>query len=324
MNKSNELKSRQVTRFREFGAVIGFSLVFLAFSVITPRSFLSLQNLGSIMTMASQLGIMAVGMSFLMISGEFDLSVGSVYALFPIIMAFLVRVGLNPIPALLVGLIAAAIVGLCNGLITLNAEIPSFITTMGMMMFIRGVIFAVTGGFPVLYKAHPIGLLRILNSNWGSSTFRTSILWFLFFVLLFSFILNRTAYGNRVQATGGNRKTAGALGIDWKKTKIANFMLCSIIAGYSGIINMSRFKTVEAELGEGMELEAIAIAVIGGNLLTGGYGSILGTLVGAILMGVIRSGLILVGAPAFWYRAFIGLILIAAVVVNMRIQKKVA
>ncbi len=324
MNNQNERKSRKAIRFREFGAIIGFALVFIAFGVITPGSFLSFQNIGSILAMASQLGIMAVGISFLMISGEFDLSVGSVYALSPIIMAYLVRVGINPLIALLVGLIVAGIVGLSNGLITLKGEIPSFITTLGMMMFIRGVIFAVTGGFPVLYKGHPLGLLPILNSNWGASTFRTSIIWFLFFVLLFSLILNRTAYGNWVQATGGNRKTAEALGINWKKVKITNFITCSVLAGYSGIINMSRFKTVEATLGEGMELEAIAVAVIGGNLLTGGHGTILGTLIGAILMGVIRSGLILVGAPAFWYRAFIGVVLIVAVVVNIRVQKKVA
>ena len=310
-------------RFREFGAIIGFALVFVTFTVITPRSFLSFQNIGSILAMASQLGVMAVGISFLMISGEFDLSVGSVYAFSPIVMAYLVHVGINPIPALLAGLIVAALVGLSNGLITLKGEIPSFITTLGMMMLIRGVIFAFTGGFPVLYEGHSMGLLPILNSNWGASTFRTSIVWFLFFVLLFSFILNRTAYGNRVQATGANKKSAEALGINWKRTKIINFVTCSVLAGFSGIINMSRFKTVEATLGEGMELEAIAVAVIGGNLLTGGYGTIWGTLIGAILMGVIRSGLILVGAPAFWYSAFIGAILIVAVVVNVRVQKKV-
>jgi simple sugar transport system permease protein len=191
-----------------------------------------------------------------------------------------------------------------------------------MMMFIRGVIFAVTGGFSVFYEIQPIRLVPTLNSAFGNSTFRTSILWLILFVVVFTFILNRTAYGNRVQATGGDKRTAEALGVNWRRIKLINFILCSLLAGFSGIVNMGRFKTVEAVLCEGMELETIAVAVIGGNLLMGGYGSIVGTLIGSTLMGMMRSGLILAGAPAFWYRAFIGAILVPAVIINVSIHRK--
>lgn len=313
----------QLMVFKEFGAVIGFLAVFVAFAIMNPRAFLSLKNLGGMLTMASQLGIMAVGISFLMISGEFDLSVGSVYALSPMFMALMVNAGLHPIPAFVIALAIAACIGASNGLITLQMGIPSFITTLGMMMLVRGIILAVTGGFPVLYKGHSFGLVAALNLRFGETNFRASSVWFVLLVIIFAFTLTRTRYGNWVLVTGGNKQTAQALGINWWRTKFTNFILCSVLAGFSGIVNMGRFKTVEADLGEGMELEAISAAVIGGNLLSGGYGSIIGTLIGAGLIGMMRSGLVLAGAPVYWYRAFIGGILVAAVIINVRVQKAV-
>jgi len=313
----------QLFVIKEFGAIIGFSAVFVAFAIINPRAFLSGQNLGGMLTMAAQLGIMAIGISFLMISGEFDLSVGSVYALSPMFMALMVNGGLHPIPAFCIALAIAAFIGACNGVITLQMGIPSFITTLGMMMLVRGVILAVTGGFPVLYKGHAFELISALNLRFGDTNFRASTVWFLVLVIIFAVVLTRTRYGNWVLATGGNRQTAQALGINWWRTKFTNFILCSLLAGFSGMVNMGRFLTVEADLGEGMELEAIAAAVIGGNLLTGGYGSIIGTLIGAGLIGMMRSGLVLAGAPVYWYRAFIGGILVAAVIINVRVQKAV-
>ncbi len=310
--------------FKEFGALIGFSIVFLFFTFYIPRSFLSVENVGSMVTMAAQLGIMAVGISFLMISGEFDLSVGSVYAFSPMILAMLVAQGLPPAIAFLIALIFAAGVGFSNGFITLKMGIPSFITTMGMMMIIRGVILAITGGFPITYKSQStMDLVTLLNLRFGQTNFRASAIWFILLVIVFAFIMDRTRYGNWVLATGGDQRTAGALGVNWRKTKWINFVLCAVLAGFSGIVNMGRFLTIEADLGEGMELEAIASAVIGGNLLSGGYGSIIGTLIGTSLIGMVRSGLVLAGAPVFWYRAFIGVILIIAVVINLRVQRAV-
>jgi simple sugar transport system permease protein len=275
-------------------------------------------------TMAAQLGIMAVGISFLMISGEFDLSVGSVYCFSPMILAMLVKQGVPPWIAILVGLLFAALIGTSNGIITLKMGIPSFITTLGMMMLVRGIILAITGGFTITYKPQSsMDLISLLNMRFGETNFRASAVWFILLVLAFTFVLDRTRYGNWVLATGGDQGTAGALGVNWKRTKLINFILCSVLAGFSGMVNMGRFLTIEADLGDGMELEAIAAAVIGGNLLSGGYGSVLGTLIGTSLVGMVRSGLVLAGAPVFWYRAFIGIILIIAVIINLRVQRAV-
>ncbi|RMF29097.1 MAG: ABC transporter permease, partial [Chloroflexi bacterium] len=143
---------------------------------------------------------------------------------------------------------------------------------------------------------------------------------FVLIVLIFQVVLTQTRYGNGVYATGGDPGAARALGVNVARTKIINFVLSAMLAALAGIIQFSRFKSVDPLRGQEWELQAIAAAVIGGTLLTGGYGSILGTALGVMLVGMVRSGLVLAGAPAYWYRAFIGVILIAAVIINVRIR----
>lgn len=310
-------------RYKEFGAVVGFLTIFILFSLLAPKNFLSLSNFGSLLTMASILGIMAIGVSFLMISGEFDLSVGSTFALVPLVLALLVNSGVNPILAFFVCLVVALIVGFANGIITVKTEIPSFITTLGMMMLIRGVVLAITGGFPIPYDGE-LGLITALNARIFGTNFRVSNLWFIILALIFTIILTRTSYGNWTFATGGNKEVARELGVNAAKVKVINFMLTALLAGFAGCVNLGRFLIVQASQGRGMELEAIAAAVIGGNLLMGGYGTIMGTLIGATLIGMVRSGLILAGAPSYWYQAFVGAILIVAVIINLRIKRVTA
>jgi simple sugar transport system permease protein len=235
-------------------------------------------------------------------------------------LAFLMKNGFNQFIAFIISLGIACIIGLCNGLITLKARIPSFITTLGMMMFIRGILLAVTGGFPIPCKEQTI-LLDILAGRLVED-FRTSGIWFLLLTLLFAFMLNSTKYGNWVFATGGNKYVAKALGVDIEKVKLINFMLCSLLAGLAGSISLGRFRMVEPLSGSGMELETIAAAVIGGCSLTGGYGSIIGASIGALLVGMIRVGLVLAGAPAYWYQGFIGIILVIAAIINMQVVRK--
>ena len=223
-------------------------------------------------------------------------------------MAFLAALGL------------AACVGLANALITIKGRIPSFITTLGMMWFIRGVILAVTGGFPVVLSHYPFGLNLLAAPIYGD--FRISGLWFVVLAAVFQYMLMWTAYGNWVQAVGGAPGTARALGISVSKVKTVNFILSSIMAALSGLIALARFNIVEPVAGQGLELEAIASAVIGGCALTGGVGTIVGAALGAFLVGEIRVGLILAGAPAYWYIGFIGILLIVAGVINLRLVRR--
>ena len=218
-------------------------------------------------------------------------------------------------------LFASAGIGFLNGLITVRAKIPSFITTLGTMMFWRGILLAVTGGFPVSYfPAATPTMFLILNGKFAGQ-FRASALWFLGIILILNIILVRTRYGNAVYATGGSRDAARVLGVDTDKVKIINFIISALLAGLAGSIQFARFFSVDPMRGQGLELEAIAATVIGGTLLTGGAGNLIGTLFGVLLMAMVRSGLVQAGAPAYWYQAFVGLIVVVAVIVNIGLRR---
>ncbi|MGE4413211.1 MAG: ABC transporter permease [Candidatus Caldatribacteriota bacterium] len=302
----------------ECGALVGLIVVFIGFSFTATR-FLTADSFAGIVTVASELGIVATGVTFLMISGEFDLSVGSVFGFSAMLFAIAAVNGIPLIIGLLLALLAAAGIGLINGYITVRFQIPSFITTLGALMLWRGVLLAITGGFPVRFWESS-QILDFLNGNlWGE--FRASAIWFFVIILLLNFILLRTRYGNATYATGGNKDAARLLGISVDRVKIGNFIICSVLAGFAGCIQFARFCSVDPVRGQNMELEAIAAVVVGGTLMTGGYGNLIGTLLGVLLIGMLRSGLVMAGAPAYWYQAFVGLILIIAVILNTYIKR---
>ncbi len=308
-----------VLKAPEAGALGGLLVILIVFLTLSP-GFLSVQSVTSMFTLASELGIVAIGVSLLMISGEFDLSVGAVFALSTLIFVRTANAGVNPVIAFLLTLTACALIGLLNGFITIRAGIPSFISTLGAMMFWRGVLLYATGGFPVAYEADK----RILFFLGGRiyEMLRATGIWFILLTILFNWILKTTRYGNWVLATGGNREAARAAGVSVDKIKMRNFMLCSLLAGLSGTTNLARYLISQPMLGSGMELEAVAASVIGGNLLTGGYGSIMGTFIGALLMGMIRTGLVSIGVAPYLYTAFTGIILVVSVIVNMTVIKR--
>ena len=311
----------RVLRVREIGAIGGLLIVMVVFSLLSDK-FLTWQNFIGIFTITSELGIIAIGICFLMIAGEFDLSVGSVFAVAPMVGALLGNQNIPMFLAFLIGLLVAALIGLLNGIIVIKAKIPSFIATLGAMMFFRGLLLAVSGGFPIIYKGDDPAFLNALG---GKIFFgmRASGIWFILGTVILSIILTDTKYGNHVSAVGGNPGTAKAVGINVNKVKIINFMICAVFAGLAGFTMFGRFGSIDPTAGLELELEAIASAVIGGALLTGGYGSIIGAFMGAFLIGVVRSGLILAGAPSYWYKGFIGVILVVSVIINTKIRKAV-
>ncbi len=315
-NRKQTLSFSQIRRWPEFGVILAF-LVLLAIFSIFSSNFLTLRNITGILTIVSELGIVAIGVAFLMIAGEFDLSVSSVYAFSGFLFVTLANKYNSPL-AFIITLAIAAFIGFCNGMITLRARIPSFIATLGMMLLLRGSLLAVTGGESVSYSSDAI-MPTILTRFIGFG-FRPSHIWFLALTLIFSIMLTNTGYGNWVFATGGNREVARAMGVNTNKVKVTNFMLSALMASLSGCIVISRFNLANASFGTGMELEAIASAVIGGTFLTGGYGTIIGVFFGALLMGMMRTGLVMIGAPAYWYQTFVGAILIIAATINLKLR----
>src|SRR5690554_1246259 len=254
---------RTLLKKTEIGALVAFFTIFIFFSLISDK-FLTMNNLASILTVSSELGIMAIGISFLMIAGEFDLSVSSVYALIGFIYIILANsFGFygGSVLAFLLALVMAALVGLVNGYVTIKTKIPSFISTLGMMMFLRGVLLGISGGSSVIYQADPV--MPVLFVKRMFMQFRPSHLWFIVITLIMTFVLNSTAYGNRVFATGGKMEVARTMGVNVKKVKAINFVVCAILAGISGVIAINRFQLANAAFGRQMEMEAIAAAVIG-------------------------------------------------------------
>jgi len=311
-----------VFKYSEFGVLVAFIVVFLFFLLFANR-FATLANFRTVLMVTTELGIMTIGVTFLMVAGEFDLSVGSVFGFSILICTILANTGLNSILAFIITIIITSSIGFINGLITLRASIPSFIVTLGMQMFIRGIMLSVSSGFLISYTGDnliPMILGREIKSFINHSTL---ILFAL--LMLFSIILNKTRLGNWILATGADKESARQVGVNIYKTKMICFIIAGIMAGFAGMVNLSRFKIADVLMGQGMELEAIAATVIGGTLLTGGRGSIIGAFLGVLITGMIRSGLILLGAPTFWYRSFIGLILVIVAIINsymMKIKRK--
>ncbi|WP_322801449.1 ABC transporter permease [Thermoflexus sp.] len=308
----------ELRRYPEVGALAGFLAVFFGFAIVAPH-FLTLGSLAGIMTIAAELGLVAVGVTLLMIAGEFDLSVGSVLGVSAMVFALMARAGIPHLLAFLAALALAAAIGALNGWVVTRGRLPSFIVTLGSMMFWRGVLLAVTGGFPIAYEEQ--SLLMFVLSGRLPGGFHASALWFLGVALIATLVLTRTPFGNAIFASGGNPQAARALGVEVARVKQVGFILTAVLAGLTGIIQFSRFGSVDPLRGEGVELEAIAATVTGGTLLTGGYGSVIGTVLGALIVGMVRNGLVLAGAPAYWYRAFIGLVLVGAVIINLRIRR---
>lgn len=167
-------------------------------------------------------------------------------------------------------------------------------------------------GMPTMFFA--------LNGRFAGQ-FRTSALWFLGLAIVLNIVLTKTRYGNAVYATGGNREAARVLGVATNKVKLTNFVVAAVLAGLAGCVQFARFFSVDPMRGFGLELEAIAAAVIGGTLLTGGAGNLVGTIFGVLLVGMVRSGLVQAGAPAYWYQAFVGLIVVVAVILNTNLRR---
>lgn len=300
----------------ELSAIIILLVLVVLFESLSGR-FLTMRNARVILGVLPELGLVALGATMLMIAGEFDLSVGSVFAIVPMITALLASFGWNIWLAILCALLAACVLGFINGWITLQFAIPSFVTTLGMLFAVRSLTVVISGGFPPPFpEAAPewaftaqIGIVRV------------SLIWFIGFVILATLLLRNSNFGNWMYATGGDPNAAANMGINTHRVKIACFMMCSFLAGFAGLIQLFRLKSALPSLGVGLELEAIAASVIGGAALTGGIGSALGAVVGAALIRIIDNGLVISRVDANWFQFAIGFLTIAAVIFNAQLRK---
>ena len=300
-------------------------LVFIFFAIAAPN-FLSFYVLSNILTFASVYGIIAVGVAFLMISGEFDLSVGSMLAVSGYVFLFSLLSGVPPFFAFCLTLLAGSIMGLINGLIVVSSGIPSFIATLGTLLAYRGIAHALGKGMAISYtpEVKPV-LFDILNGYIAplnqltdpAGNLRVSSVWFILTVVVMSVVLMRTQYGNWTFSAGGNPGAALALGVNLKRVKLLNFVISGFMAGLAGAVLLAQRSSMVELLGEGLELTVVAACVIGGVVLTGGVGTILGAALGMILLSMLEQGLVLMGVPNDIFRGVVGAIVIVSVVINM-------
>ena len=304
---------------RELSSLIMFAVVVLIFYVIS-NTFLSKDNISVILETVPELGIVAAGITVLMINGEFDLSVGSVFALAPIVTAMLINAHFPAFAATALMLGFCCGIGALNGVITLRFTIPSFITTLGMMMVWRGFILLITGGWPPEFPAEALPVKLAVVGKLGF--IYGSLVWYAVITVFLWILLERTRFGNWMFATGGNIQAARVLGINTIRVKLTGFIIASLLAGFAGIIQGFRLGALVPSAGTGLELDCIAASVIGGTFLTGGIGTVIGTVIGSFLIRVIDNGLVMARAPGYWFRVFIGLVTILAVIINVSIAKK--
>jgi len=316
---------RKFFSYRAANTLVVFVGLILIFSFFTPgHVFVNPRNITALSKLMPDLGIVALGIGMLMVCGEFDLSVSSVLPLCAFVFISLLKASVNPFFALLITLCAGAILGLLNGLITVKGHIPSFITTLGTMMFWRGILYVCSRMWPIGLRAYlPPGSLfeRIFTGKIGGVV-PVQMVWFIAFGVILGIILHSHRFGNWVYATGDNREAARAMGINTDRVKTICFMIVSVLCAFVGILQLLRMGTFTCTQGMGFELKAIAASVVGGTFLTGGIGSIMGIFLGAITIQMLENGLILMRVPVFGISAFIGLAIILFVILNTYIERK--
>ena len=299
---------------REASIAIAGVVLVIYFQSTAP-AFLSPGNVANLAGYAATTAIIAAGEVMGLIAGEVDLSVGQVYALSPFVMYYAQQAGVPIILAIVIGLIPAAIIGLINGFISVVLEIPSFIATLGTLFIINSVNLLISGGFPVQPQAGPI-VTAIFGGNALSQ-----ILWAIGITLFFQFVLVKTRWGCHTIATGGNLIGAQEVGVKIRRIKIGNFILCSVLGGFAGVLDCFRIGSIDPLAG-GTEIMfmAIASAVIGGTLLTGGSGTIIGAFLGAVVLGVLKDGFTLTGWSAYTFDMILGAAILITMLMNVRLS----
>ena len=336
--RENRLK--KLLRRPELGALGGAILVWIFFAIVGKPGFLSLSGTANYLQVSAEQGILAVAVSLLMIGGEFDLSVGSMIGGAGMIIAILsVQFGWNIWAAIAVSLVVALAIGALNGLLVVRTKLPSFIITLATLFIIRGATIGMTrlitgrtqvGGLKVVsgFDSAFSVFAGSINVNDPTSTrgvpaaFPLSIIWWLVIAAIATYVLLRTRPGNWIFGMGGDPNAARNVGVPVNRMKIILFMATAAAAWLVATIQVLEVGSADTLRGEQREFYTIIAVVIGGTLLTGGYGSAIGAVLGALIYGMVQQGLIFARVDSDWLLVFLGTMLIVAVLVNNFIRKQ--
>lgn len=314
----------------EFGALAGLLLIFGIFAFAAGHSgFLSWQSTVNYFEVAAQVGIVAVFVGLLMIGGEFDLSVGSMLGAAGIVLALLVHPDHGHLPlivAIVLTFMFAAAIGWLNGWLVLKTGLPSFIVTLAMLFILRG---AALGFTKLITKLTIVSGLEDVTSQPLAQLFISkplgipaAVWWWIALTLVVSYVLNATRFGNWVFASGGDANAARNVGVPVPRVKLTLFMLTAMAATLVATIQVLGAGSADVVRGQQLELNTVAAAVIGGCLLTGGYGSVIGASIGALILGMVQQGIIYTSVDSDWFQVMVGAMILGAVILNNALRKR--
>lgn len=315
----------------EFGVFLGAAAVYVFF-LITAPPVRDASSMANILYQSSTIGIMALPVALLMIGGEFDLSAGVAVITSALTAAMLsYQLSMNVWVGVIVALLVSLAIGFLNGWLVVKTGLPSFLITLGSFLILQGVNLAVTKLVTSNVATDDISDMdgfdqakKIFASSFdvGGVQVKITIVWWLVFAAIATWVLLRTKYGNWVFAVGGNKESARAVGVPVTFTKISLFMLVGFGAWFIGMHQLFSFNTVQSGEGVGQELIYISAAVIGGCLLTGGAGSAIGPVFGAFMFGMVQQGIVYAGWNPDWFKAFLGVMLLGAVLINLWVRQQ--
>jgi simple sugar transport system permease protein len=324
----------------ELGALLGVVIVWIFFAIVAnSHNFISWATTASILDRAAPLGILAVAVSLLMIGGEFDLSIGSIIGFSGMAIMVLVTptsgggFGWTLWPATALSLALALLTGAFNGFIVITTKLPSFIVTLATFFIFGGLTIALTrawtdrtqlGGLDQIAGFSLAKKLFASNLNVFGSEFNVAILWWILMTVLATWVLLRTKAGNWIFGTGGALDAARNVGVPTNRVKVLLFMATAFSAWLVAVIQVVQFTGADTLRGQGQEFQAIIAAVVGGCLLTGGYGSPVGAALGALIFAMVEQGIVITGVEGDWFKVFIGGILLGAVIFNNFIRRRAA
>jgi len=311
---------RKLLKRPDIGIIVGCVIVFGLFSLWNPGQWFSWGTLANIGQYTTILGLLAIGQTFVILIREIDLSVGSVYGIVGITFLGLEVSNLSVSVSFILAMALALLIGLINALLVIRGQLSSMIVTLGGLFFYRGLVYVSTHGSVTgpPQAARENWLAQLLGGRWSQNGF----LLLLLLGFLCAVTLYCTRFGNHLLALGGDPASAESQGVPVNRVRTYAFCLCSLFAGFAAIVTLTNDPETNVSLGTGMELESIAAVVVGGTLLTGGRGTILGTILGAYFFTAVRAEMVAFGAPPSWYVSFVGIALLIVVTLNTLLVKK--
>jgi ribose/xylose/arabinose/galactoside ABC-type transport system permease subunit len=323
LNTKNAIFIKAIYWLNRLGPLLGLVVIYAAFAIWGPEGFASVRNMETIARQTTVVGIAALGMTMIIILGGIDLSVGSIIALSTVVIAIMLGKGMNPVLAALIGVIAGAACGAFNGLIITKIKVVPFVVTLGTLLAVRGVAKGLANeqkvDAPITWLNNLLATLSP-DQKWMIVPAGVWLLIILAFVI--AIVLRYTKLGKHTFAIGSNEQTASLCGVPIDRVKIIVYALAGAFAGLAGLMQFSRLTVGDPTAAQGLELDVIAAVVIGGGSLSGGEGSIFGTIVGALIMTVIRFACAQMGLPNWVQEIVTGAIIVAAVALDKFRQRK--